>query len=156
MVPAVSSVSGRSAILRLPAVPVRRHHHPAGDAGRDAAALVPADQVQEGVDARPRARTGDHRVLVDVQDGGVDLGRREQLRQLRRVPPVRGAAPVVEQAGRPQHERARAHAQHPGAPCDGRPQGGQQRLGEVSGPPRDALRLRVRTATVGPVRDTAQ
>jgi hypothetical protein len=49
--------------------------------------------------------------------------------QLVGVRPVRGAVPVVEQAGAAQHEGATAHAHHVGAASDGR----TQPLGELLG-----------------------
>ena len=42
--------------LRLAAVAVRRHDHPAGGVGGDLGAELLAHQVQGGVDARPPSR----------------------------------------------------------------------------------------------------
>src|SRR5207248_2142158 len=82
----------------------------------DPRALFLPDQVEARVDARGRARAGDHRVVVDVENVGIDLGRRVAAGQFGGAPPVRGAAAAVQQAGLAQDEGAGADAQHPVAP----------------------------------------
>jgi hypothetical protein len=59
---------------------------------------------------------------------GVDGGGRVAPGELLGVPPVRGAPPVVEQAGRAERERARADAYHPG-PAGVRPAQRLEHLG---------------------------
>ncbi len=120
-------------VLGLAAVAVRRDDHPAGDPVGHPAALLLAHQVQARVDARRGARTGDHRVLVDVQHLGVDDRRRMLPREIRGVPPVRGAPPPVQQPGRPEHERAVADAEHPGPALHGGAQRADQRRRELAG-----------------------
>src|SRR5579862_128182 len=105
-------------VLGLAAVAVRRDDHAPGDAVGDPRALLLPDQVQAGVDAGGGARAADHRVVVHVQDVRVDLGLGVAAGQFVRVPPVRGAAPAVEQAGLPQDEGSAADAQHPRAAGD--------------------------------------
>ena len=80
-------------VLGLAALAVGRDDHPAGDAVGHPGPLLLAHQVQARVDARRGARAGDHPVLIDVEDLGVDHGRGIQPGQLRGVPPVRGAPP---------------------------------------------------------------
>src|SRR6266550_8783929 len=72
-------------VLGLTAVAVRRYHHAPGDAVGDARALFLPDQVEARVDAGRRARAGDHRVVVDVEDVGIDLGRRVTAGEFFRV-----------------------------------------------------------------------
>ena len=129
-------------VLGLPAVAMRRDDHPPGDPVRHPAALLLADQVQARVDAGRRARTGDHRVLVHVQHIRVDDRRRMLPREVGGVPPVGGAVPPVQQPGRAEHERAVAHAEHPGTAVHGGPQRVDQRRRELAG----GVRLQVAVA----------
>src|SRR5271165_2428811 len=62
-------------VLGLAAVAVRRHHHAAGDAVGDPRTLFLPDQVEARVDAGRGTCAGDHRVVVDVEDIRIDLGR---------------------------------------------------------------------------------
>ena len=109
-------------VLGLAAVPVRRHDHPAGDGVSYRAALFLADQVEAGIDASCGARAGQHRVSVHVQHRRINLRGRVHAREAVRVTPVRSAATAIKQAGRTQHERTGAHAEHPASPLDGAPQ----------------------------------
>ena len=63
----------------------------------------------------------------------VDLGQRVPPGQLPGVPPVCGAAPPVQQAGRAERERPGAHAEHAAAAVHRRAQGSQQRSRELPG-----------------------
>ena len=67
-------------VLRLPAVPVRRHDHAPGDLVGDLGPVLLAHDVQAGVDAGGGARRGDHRALVDVQHVRLDDGPRDSAR----------------------------------------------------------------------------
>src|SRR5580692_12082561 len=134
---AQGAVAGRSDgldhVLGLAAVAVRRDDHAAGDAVGDPGTLFLPDQVEAGVDAGRGTGAGDHRVVVDVQDVGIDLGVRVAAGQLGRVPPVRGAAAVIEQAGVTQDEGAAADAQHARAAVNSPAQRLEQVLGEAAG-----------------------
>ena len=81
---------------------------------------------------------GDHRIVVDVQDVGIDLGARVAAGQFGGVPPVRGAAAVIEQAGVAQDEGAAADAQHARAAVDRPAQRLDQVFGEAAGRARRA------------------
>jgi hypothetical protein len=118
--------------LRLAAVPVRRHDHPAGDPVGHLRALLLAHHVQAGVDARRAARAGDDRAGVHVEHVRVHRGRRAVSGQVRRVHPVGGAPPAVQQPGRGQHERAGAHAEYPRSPRLRGTQRAQQRRGKLA------------------------
>ena len=120
-------------VLGLPSVTVRRHHHAAGDAVGDPRALFLPDQVKARVDAGGGARAGDHRVVIDVEDVRIDLGRGVAAGQFFRVPPVRGAAAAIQQAGLTQDEGAAADAQHPRATIDRPAQRQQQIFGKRPG-----------------------
>src|SRR5205807_7619594 len=128
-------------VLGLTAVAVRRYYHAPGDAVGDPRALFLPDQVEARVDARGRARAGDHRVVVDVENVGIDLGRRVAAGQFGGAPPVRGAPAAVQQAGLAQDEGARADAQHAGAPVHRPAQRLQQVFGEEPEPVRPLDRL---------------
>ncbi len=128
-VSAVEAGSGRLHVLGLPAVAVRRHHHPPGDGVGHPAPVLLADQVQAGIDAGGGAGAGDDRIGVHVEHGSIDVRGREQERQLGRAAPVGRAPPPVQQPGRPEHERAGADAEYPPAARDRAPQCLKQRLG---------------------------
>ena len=98
-------------VLALPAVALRRHHHPPRDLVGHLAAQLAAHQMQAGVDARRGPRAGDQVAVVDEQHVAVDLGRRIHPGQFVGVHPVCGARPAVEQPRGACDERARAHRQ---------------------------------------------
>jgi hypothetical protein len=128
-------------VLRLAAVPVRRHHHPPGDAVGDPGTLLLPDQVQAGVDAGRGARAGDHRIVVDVEDLRIHLRLRVTAGQLGRVAPVRGTAAAVKQAGLAQDEGSAAHAQDLRAAAHRPAQGLEQDFGKPRRPGRRSERL---------------
>ncbi len=119
-------------ILRLAAVAVRRHDHAPRDGVGHLAALFLAHQVEAGVDARGGARACDHRIIVHVQDGRVDPGRRKQPGKVAGLPPVGRAPPPVEQPGCAEYERPGADAEHPRATADAVAQCREQRLGKLA------------------------
>ena len=112
--------------LALPTLALRRDDHPPGDGVGDAAAELAAHQVQARVDAGRGAGAGDEVAVVDEQHVRVHLGQWEACGELGGVPPVGGAPAPVEQPGRPEDERARAHAEQDGAGRVRRPQGLEQ------------------------------
>ena len=136
------TATGRSTYWACPPSRCGRGDHPPGDPVRHPAALLLADQVQARVDAGRGARAGDHRVLVHVQHIRVDDRRRMLPREVGGVPPVGGAVPPVQQPGRAEHERAVAHAEHPGTAVHGGPQRVDQRRRELAG----GIRLQVAVA----------
>src|SRR5207237_10319410 len=107
-------VERRLDVLPLAAVAVRGHDHAAGDGVRDAAPVLDADDVQAGIDARGGTGAGDEPAVPYVEDVGVDEGGRAALGELVGVPPVRRAAPAVEQARLLEDEDASADAHDPG------------------------------------------
>ena len=112
----VARRNGPVDVLRLPAVAVRRDDVPARDRGRRVGAAVPADDVQAEVEAGGQPGGREDVAVVDVEDVGVDLDRRELPRELVGEGPVRRRAPAVEQAGVGEDERARADRHHARAP----------------------------------------
>ncbi len=129
-------------VLRLPAVPPRRHHAGAGRPVGDLAAVVAADHVQAQVDAGRRAGRGEDAV-VDEQHVRVETDPREQAVEAVRPGPVRGRPAAVEQAGGGQDERAGADRHDPGASPVGRDQGlDQLRRRAAVGQHRTAARRR--------------
>ena len=128
--------------LRLAAVPVRRHDHPARDRVGHRGAVVQPDQMQAGVNPRGRAGAGDDLAVVDVQDIGIDLDQRIALRKLGGPQPVGGGPAAVQQAGRGQHERPGAVAEHaataPGEVAECRQHGLGGRYGRLAPAHHDA------------------
>ena len=113
-------------VLRLAARAVERHHEPARDDGRDLGAVVLRDEVQAEVDPRSGSCRRVDAVVHGVERVGVDVHEREPAAQAVGVEPVRRRAPPVEQAGRGEHECARAERDDAGAARVGRPQLGAQ------------------------------
>jgi hypothetical protein len=128
--PVAGGGDGLHHVLGLAAVTVRRHHHAPRDAVGHPRALLLADQVEASVDAGRRAGAGDHRIVIDIQDVGIDLGLGIPAGQFGRMPPVSGAATAIQQARLAEDEGAAAHAQQPRATLDGRAQRIEQVLGE--------------------------
>jgi hypothetical protein len=102
-------------VLALATVPLRWHHHPPGDLVRDCGTELAPDVVQAGIDPGRRACAGDHPVVLDEQDVGVDRCGREAILQLFGVHPVCGAGASVEQACFTEQERPRADREQPGS-----------------------------------------
>ena len=117
--------------LRLTPVTMGWHHHPSGDRGRDAGAVLGTPEVQARVDAGGRAGGGHHLPVVDVQHLGDHHGVGEARREVVGVHPVRGAPATVEQPGLPQDEGRGAHRQDTCPACDGVAHDVEHLLGHV-------------------------
>ena len=104
-------------VLRLPTLPMRRHHHAPGHLVRDLGAVVAADEVEAEVDAGRAPRRGEDVALVDVEHVRLHADARVARAERVVVAPVRGRALAVQQAGRGQDEDAGAdrHQARPAA-----------------------------------------
>ena len=107
--------------LGLPAVTLRRHHHPPGDHVRRGRTELAAHHVQGRVDPGRGSCAGHHVGVIDEQHIGVYLGARVRGGEGVGVHPVCGAAAAVEDASGAQDEGAAADAQYPGATRFGLP-----------------------------------
>lgn len=101
--------------LLLATVPVRRHDQASRDGIGDGRTVVRADQVQAHVDARCATGGGDHTVVVDVVDVGVDLDLGKALREPFSVLPMSRRPSTIEQAGAGEGESAGADRRDPGS-----------------------------------------
>ncbi len=124
--------------LGLAALAVCGHDHAAGHARGDVGAVVLADEVQAGIDARGGSGGGDDRSVVDVEHRGVDRHLRMAFLEQSGVPPVRGRLLAVQQARGSQGERAAADGHHPRSSRGGVPQRVQDRRGDVTAHVRDS------------------
>lgn len=101
---------------------------------------VPHD-VQDQIDAGGSACARQHRVLVDIQHIAIDSGRGIHRGEPVCVPPMGGAAAVVEKTGGGEDESARAQTRNRSSPIDRAPQFLEQRLedGEIGAAPAHEL-----------------
>ena len=115
--------------LGLSPIAMRRHHHPTGEHVGHLRSVVLPHHVQAEVDPGCGARRRQHPSLVDVQDGAIDVDRREALGQHVREHPVGRRPPAVEQAGVREYEGARAQRRDARPSAMGAAEGAEQRLG---------------------------
>lgn len=100
-------------VLRLAALPVRRHDRPPRHVVGHRRPVITPDHVQTQID--PGGDTGrrQHLAGVRVQHLRIQLDRGEQPAEVVHRPPVRGRPPPVQQPGRGQHERPRTDRRDP-------------------------------------------
>ena len=87
---------GREHELRLAAIAMRWHDHPAGDRVRDLGAPVEPGQVQAEIDAGRRAGGREHLTVADVQHGRIEVYRRVQAAELVGPHPMRRGAAAIQ------------------------------------------------------------
>jgi hypothetical protein len=116
-------------VLALPALPVRRQHHGAGDGGGQFGPATAADDVQREVRRGAGTTARRHVPVVHEQHVGRHPDQRVPPGQVVGLGPVRGRRPAVQQAGRSQ--RVRPGAQ-PGDGAAARVRG-HQRVGQRAG-----------------------
>ncbi len=109
-------------IALLPATAPRRHDEPARERPGGLRAVVGADYVEAEVDSGGRPGGGEHIAVVHEQFARIDVHRRIALGQRRRVHPVGGGRPSVQQAGGREHEGPRAQSDDACALLVGAPQ----------------------------------
>ncbi len=114
--------------LSLSARAMRGHHQAACQRVGHRGTMVGPHEMQTEVQAGRLAGRGQDVTLVGVEHVRVDAYRWIPIMQQRRVRPMRGRAPAVEQTSLSEHESACAQRGHPGAAPMSRTDGIDQRL----------------------------